>query len=237
MSARGDWSAAPDRDRGAEVASPGATQEAYGAPAGSVPTADGRVQGRPAPQYGEYAPEGWVNPVVVERERRERERAADQAPSLGTDRGRTTDRPDAARPHGARPSATAGTPVATRFGASPADFLLTVMLLAFGLVSVLQSLAFRSVAANLARQLELRYTALSDPGALVGAALVSAIGGLVLFALVAWWSVVRLRKRKRTVWVPLLGGLVASVLTLSAFLTVMLQDGHFVAWAMQNAGG
>jgi hypothetical protein len=102
---------------------------------------------------------------------------------------------------------------------------------------VLQSLAFRSVAANLARELELRYTEMSDPGALVGAALVSAIGSLVLFVLVAWWSVVRLRNRKRTVWVPLLGGLVASVLTLSAFLTVMLHDDHFVAWFMQHAGG
>ncbi|OII38256.1 hypothetical protein BIU98_14485 [Curtobacterium sp. MMLR14_010] len=207
-----------------------------GTDAGAAGASDSRPQGRPAPQYGEYAPEGWVNPVLVEQERLERQQAERDRPEQQQPASRTT---NAKRPEtrDGRAPAAAGTPVAARFGASPADFLLTVMLLAFGLVSVLQSLAFRSVAADLARELELRYTEMSDPGALVGAALVSAIGGLVVYVLVAWWSLVRLRTRRRTVWVPLLGGLVASVLTLSAFLTVMLQDDRFVAWVMQNAGG
>ena len=232
MSAPGDWSAAPDRDHGVP---PQATDTHTGASAARV--TGSRQQGRPAPQYGEYAPEGWVNPVLVEQERLERQQAERERPESQQQpapRTTTTQRPGTDT---GRAPAAGTTPVATRFGASPTDFLLTVMLLAFGLVSVLQSLAFRSVAANLGRQLELRYTALSDPGALVGAALVSAIGSLVLFVLVAWWSIARLRSRKRTVWVPLLGGFVASVLTLSAFLTVMLQDDRFVAWFMQNAGG
>lgn len=239
MSARGDWSAAPDRDRGVPPQDTGSGDGTHThTDAGAARVAGSRPEGRPAPQYGEYAPEGWVNPVLVEQERLERQQAERERPA--SQQQRPTPKTTAARQpesdSGRAPTA-AGTPVAARFGASPADFLLTVMLLAFGLVSVLQSLAFRSVAANLARQLEVRYTALSDPGALVGAALVSAIGGLVLFVLVAWWSLVRLRNRKRTVWVPLLGGLVASVVTLSAFLTVMLHDDRFVAWAMQNAGG
>jgi hypothetical protein len=229
MSARGDWTAAPDRDRGVPP-------QVTGTDAGAAGVSGSRPQGRPAPQYGEYAPEGWVNPVLVEQERLERQQAERDRPGQQQPASRTTTakRPDT---RNGRAPAAAGTPVAARFGASPADFLLTVMLLAFGLVSVLQSLAFRSVAADLARELELRYTEMSDPGALVGAALVSAIGGLVVYVLVAWWSLVRLRTRRRTVWVPLLGGLVASVLTLSAFLTVMLQDDRFVAWIMQNAGG
>jgi len=230
MSARGDWTAAPDRDRGVPPQTTATNTDASAAHG-----AGSRPQGRPAPQYGEYAPEGWVNPVLVEQERLERQQAERDRPEQQPGpRTTAAKRPDTGS---GRAPAAAGTPVAARFGASPADFLLTVMLLAFGLVSVLQSLAFRSVAANLARELELRYTEMSDPGALVGAALVSAIGSLVLFVLVAWWSVVRLRNRKRTVWVPLLGGLVASVLTLSAFLTVMLHDDHFVAWFMQHAGG
>ncbi|WP_267420694.1 MULTISPECIES: DUF6264 family protein [unclassified Curtobacterium] len=230
MSVQGDWSAAPDRDRGVPPQGTGSDT--------STGT-NSRPQGRPAPQYGEYAPEGWVNPVLVEQERLERQRAERERPEQQQQQQPAPRTVRAERPDtdAGRAPAAVGTPVAARFGASPADFLLTVMLLAFGLVSVLQSLAFRSVAANLGRQLELRYTALSDPGALVTAALVSAIGSLVLFVLVAWWSVVRLRNRKRTVWVPLLGGLVASVLTLSAFLTVMLHDDRFVAWAMQHAGG
>jgi hypothetical protein len=232
MSARGDWSAAPDRDHGVP---PQAT--ATHTDGSAAHDTGSRPQGRPAPQYGEYAPEGWVNPVLVEQERLERQQADRERPESQQQpapRTTTAGQPDA---ESRRAPAAGGTPVAARFGASPADFLLTVMLLAFGLVSVLQTLAFRSVAANLGRQLEVRYTALSDPGALVGAALVSAVGSLVLFVLVAWWSIVRLRNRKRTVWVPLLGGLVASVLTLSAFLTVMLHDDRFVAWLMQHAGG
>lgn len=209
-----DWSAVPDR----------------AAPDRAVPgradASDVRVQGRPAPQYGEYAPEGWVNPVLAEQERVEHERAASQA-SVTT------------APHSTAPTGNAAPtdgPVAARFGASPADFLLSVMLLAFGLVSVVQSLSVGTVASGVARELELRYTALSDPGALTTAAIVSALGSVVVFVLVVWWSIVRLRRRKRTVWVPLLGGVVATVVTMSAFLTVVMRDGHFMAWLVQHAG-
>jgi hypothetical protein len=58
--------------------------------------------GRPAPQYGEYAPVGWVNPVLAEQERQEqRDRehaaasaAASAARSNGTARPNRSARPD-----------------------------------------------------------------------------------------------------------------------------------------------
>jgi hypothetical protein len=235
-----------DTDRSWDaVPSPDADRDGREARGASSTTADGRVHGRPAPQYGEYAPEGWVNPVLVEQERQEREaeaRAAEQrrleAARQAAATGRAPRGPQPTRPAGIEPPGRAdeGTAGARRLGASPGDLLLTVVLFAFGLTSVVQQLAVGNVASTVAKTLEQRYTALADPQALVPAAIVSAIGGVVVLVLVAWWAVHRLRLGKRTFWVPLLGGVVASVLTTIAFMVVVMQDGQFMAWVMQHGG-
>lgn len=259
------WHGVPHRDATAVDG-----QEARITPAPSADSADaqptrpaqgGTPGGCPAPQYGEYAPEGWVNPVLVEQERQERldrERAAASGPTTGADRGdrrrgpegrtrSTGDRPDTAvRPTSAdradashRPGGRtdgAGAPV-RRLGASPVDVLLTFVLLAMGLVSVVQSLSISSVASAVRQTLETNYTALQDPGSLNGAAMVSAVGMLVVYALTLWWSVVRLRAAKRTFWVPLLGGAVATVFSTIVFVVVVFQDGGFVSALMQHAAG
>lgn len=251
---RRDASAVPDAEARAGLAASGA---------GGGPH-DGRVHGRPAPQYGEYAPAGWVNPMVVEEQRREQERAA--AGASGTTGGTTgnvsgtgagqaagrSGRPGRAVPpsapdrtgdtrraesdratSGSRPTALPG----WRFGKTPVDLLLTLVLLAMGLVSVVQALSVGTVASTVREALELRYTTLADPGSLTGAATISAGGLLVLFVLVVWWSVVRLRATKRTFWVPLLGGAVATLFSSVVFLVVVFQDHHFVAYMMQHATG
>ncbi|MDB6427659.1 DUF6264 family protein [Curtobacterium sp. 20TX0008] len=247
---RGDWSSAPDRE-------PGHVDETAlgleGRPASAAPASgrrDGRVHGTPAPEYGEYAPEGWVNPVLVEQERRDRQRreaddrarAATQGP---TDRGtaRTTRPTDRRTPGGtgAGPSrgAAAGQErptLSSRFGASQFDFVVTVALLAFGLLSVVQSLAVSDVASAVRRAFEQQGLELSDPTALSTAAAVGAIGNVVVFALVAWWSLRRLAARRWTFWVPLLGGAVASLVSLVAFAVVMFQDPGFVQVLMQQSG-
>jgi hypothetical protein len=193
--------------------------------------------GRPAPQYGEYAPEGWVNPVLVEQERQERlerERVAAAGATTtagGTPRRSTTD------DRRASTAVTGGTVRGRRLGASPVDVLLTFVLLAMGLASVVQSLSIGSVASAVRQTLETNYTALQDPGSLNGAAMISAVGMLVVFALAVWWSVVRLRAAKRTFWVPLLGGAVATVLSTVVFVVVVLQDDTFVAAMMRQAAG
>lgn len=206
---------------------------------------DGRVHGTPAPEYGEYAPDGWVNPVLVEQERREAEdraRAAAQGPADHGAAGQD-------RPTGARASGRGGTgpsrgaaagqdrpTLSSRFGASQFDFVVTVALLAFGLLSVVQSLAVSDVASAVRRAFEQQGLELSDPTALSTAAAVGAIANVVVFALVAWWSLRRLAARRWTFWVPLLGGAVASLTSLVAFSVVMFQDPGFVQVVLQQSG-
>ncbi len=239
----GDWSSAPAREPG-HVDETALGREARPTSATSAGgRADGRVHGRPAPEYGEYAPEGWVNPVLVEQQRREAEEharaareQADQpvprdAGAPDRDGGRAADRRGGA---GAR---TTGARVpSSRFGASPFDFVMTVGLLVLGLFSVLQSLAVSQVASSVRETFERQYTAFADPGALSTAAVVGAIGSVVVFALVVWWSFRRLRARRWTFWVPLLGGAVATAISVTAFIVVVLQDPGFMQSLMQQSG-
>ncbi|MBT1597403.1 DUF6264 family protein [Curtobacterium flaccumfaciens] len=242
MSGADGWSSVPRRhpaDHG--DAGVGSGQEARGtSPTSPAGPANGRPQGRPAPGYGEYAPEGWVNPVLVEQERQDRERQ-DQAKAVG---GRDAAPRDSVRTDHARPDARSGAAPAgvqrtmprSRFGRTPADFVLTVGLLAFGLVSVVQSLSVGDVASTVRRTLETQYTALNDPSALSTAAVIAAITNVVVFALVAWWSIRRLRARKRTFWVPLVGAVVATAISTIAFVVVVLQDQAFVDFMLRQSG-
>ena len=237
MSGADGWGSVPAREPGHVPDDGTAGQEARGVSLTKADSgADGRVHGRPAPAYGEYAPEGWVNPVLVEQERQERERE-----SRALREQAATDAVRDARSSGrGRPSAPTNGARAvprSRFGKTPADFVLTVGLLAFGLVSVVQSLAVGDVASTVRRTLETQYTALNDPSALSGAAAVGAIANVVVFALVAWWSISRLRARKRTFWVPVLGAVVATVVSTVAFVVVVFQDPQFVEFMMRQAGG
>lgn len=230
------------------VPSPTPTADGLEARPASPTTADGRVHGRPAPQFGEYAPEGWVNPVLVEQERQERERAAREAEQRRLDaareaaatgrapRGPRPTRGTGTEPPG-RPAGPGGATGARRLGASPGDLLITVLLLVFGATSVLQQLAVGQVASTVARTLEERYTALSDPQSLIPAAIVSAVGGIVILVLVAWWSIVRLRRGKRAAWVPLLGAVAATALSTAAYLVVVMNDPRFMTWVVQHSGG
>ncbi|MFJ4294802.1 DUF6264 family protein [Curtobacterium sp. NPDC089689] len=250
----GDWSSTPAHD-------PAAGRSAAGGPAAGSPRdglearrgpvtsaaapATGRAHGTPAPQYGEYAPEGWVNPVLVEQERQEREAASralrEQAAREATaGPGRTTD----GRPRTGRPAGTpAGTRGATdvvptsRFGASPLDFGLTVGLLVLGLWNVLGSLRVGTTASQVRQTFERQYTTFSDPSALTTAAVVIAVAAVVLFALTVWWSVRRLRARRRTFWVPLLGGVVWTAVSVTAFFVVLMQDPRMVDAMLRQASG
>lgn len=233
-------------------------REARPAPATS---ADGRPVGRPAPQYGEYAPEGWVNPVEAERERRDREAAARrrELAALEAARARQTRSGPPGRAGGGvprpgsttgpddharkRPGAGPGTGpgaapgVRSRFGASPGDLMITVLLLVFGLTTVLQQLVgIGSVASQVALQIEQRYVALANPQALVPATALSAVIGAVLFAGALWLSVIRLRRRRVTFWVPLVAGALAGLVTTIVYVVVIMHDPAFVSWIMAHRG-
>ncbi|PCN49501.1 hypothetical protein Csp2054_00620 [Curtobacterium sp. 'Ferrero'] len=224
-------------------------------PSSASAAVHGRVHGTPAPQYGEYAPEGWVNPVLVEQERLEREAEAralreqterSRAPMPGSTSGTRPApdrpagvRPDARRPAGARAGGrTSGNVVPrSRFGASPLDFGMTVGLLVLGVYSVFEALLVGDVASSMRMLVERQYTSLSDPSVLSGAAAVRAVVLVVAFVLVAWWSVRRLRARRRTFWVPLVGGAVASVLGSVPIVVVVFQDPAIQSYLHRLAAG
>jgi hypothetical protein len=213
-------------------------------------SADGRPVGRPAPQYGEYAPDGWVNPVVADRERREQEAAARRRELAASEAARVqqrrsvppvrnpADRSTGPAAPDARPSST-GAPTAhrTRFGASAGDVMATVLLLAFGLTTVLQQvIGVGRVASQVAEQIAQRYVPLADPTALVPAAAWSAIVGAVVFVGALWWSIVRLRSRKTTFWVPLAAGAFAGVFSTILYVAVIMHDSAFVCYVLSNGG-
>lgn len=241
------WSSVPAHEP-AHVPDTVDGQEARRGPAtpGDGP-APGRVQGRPAPQYGEYAPEGWVNPVLVEQERREqeersralRQQAAQDAvrdrrggPGSATRAGTPTEPGPAGPRADGRP-----VPLAARFGRSPIDFVLTVGFLAVGLWTVVESLSVGSTASTIRTVVEQQYTDLSNPAALSSAVLVRAVVLVVVFVLVAWWSIRRLRTRRWTFWVPLVGGVAATVLGMVPVMVVLFQDPQFAAHLQRMAGG
>ncbi|WIB78348.1 DUF6264 family protein [Curtobacterium sp. MCPF17_002] len=249
------WSSVPAREPG-HVPDQTDGREARHTPATSADgPASGRVQGRPAPRYGEYAPEGWVNPVLVEQERLEqeersrslRQQAAQDAvrdrrngPGSGAAAGRGTGGAGAG-PDGPTAGSGASTdrraPAAGRFGASPLDFVLTVGFLAVGLWTVLESLSVGTTASTIRTVVEQQYTDLSNPAALSSAVLVRAVVLVVVFVLVAWWSLRRLRSRRWTFWVPLVGGIAATVLGMVPVMVVLFQDPHFAAYLQRMAGG
>ncbi|MCA5922167.1 DUF6264 family protein [Curtobacterium oceanosedimentum] len=246
MSGVGNWSSVPRREPADQDPGTSVGLEARGVSTMSAPvTGDGRPQGRPAPGYGEYAPEGWVNPVLVEQERQEQERQErerqageqqDPAPVARVRDGARGGLPGRDAPSGTVPGGAQRSMARSRFGRTPADFVLTVGLLAFGLVSVVQSLSVGQVASTVRRTLETQYTELNDPSALSTAAAVVAISNVVVFALVAWWSIRRLRAQKRTFWVPLVGAVVATAVSTIAFVVVVMQDPAFVDFMLRQSG-
>ena len=240
------WSAVPAREPGHLPDAADGLEARPTAGASAEGSANGRVHGRPAPQYGEYAPEGWVNPVLVEQERREQEersRALRQQAAQEATRGRRPGTADGtvAAGRAARAETADGSgrtvPAQQGFGASPIDFVLSVGLLVIGLMTVLQGLSIGTTASTMRTYLEQQYTELSDPAALSTAVLVRAVVLVVVFALVVWWSIRRLRARRRTFWVPLVGGIVASVLGIIPVFVVILQDPAFTAYLHRMAGG
>ncbi|MDM7887175.1 DUF6264 family protein [Curtobacterium sp. RHCJP20] len=220
-------------------------------PASAAPAAarrDGRVHGTPAPDYGEYAPEGWVNPVLVEQERQaaeERRRDAgqrqDAVPRRAADpTGPAPDERDVRRtrgsrsPRGSQPAPTSAP--TSPYGASRLDFVLTVGLLFVGLWSVFGALSTGTVASVTREYVAGQFGEMSSPAALSSAAVVRVVILAAVFALVAWWSVRRLRARRWTFWVPLVGGVVASALGAVPMLVVVFQD-PTVQEAIRRASG
>jgi hypothetical protein len=192
--------------------------------------------GRPAPQYGEYAPEGWVNPVLVEAERREAEArrlAEQQGQAVGSPAGERGVPQVAGRAVGGPPER-AGVRRRTR----PGDVIITGCLFLIGLITVIQGLTnVTGVAANVASTIAKQYTQLAHPSALVGAAAWCGAGQAALFVLAVWWAIVRIRRGKTAFWIPLVAGVVATAGSGFVYFAVILHDPSFAAWFATHPAG
>lgn len=177
---------------------------------------------RPRPQYGEYAtPE-----EQRARIRRPEPAAVPQAPA--PDRA-----PYVPHPPTPRPTTTAARPSRT------ADRVITLALLAYGLVTVLTAVpqlldfaAFAEAWMEMAGiEEEFTNTAQGAQFGAIGAVVFAA--GWVLTALISWRS---LSRRRLTWWIPLVGAIV-TFLAVSSLLTVPLLGDPAIARHFSGLGG
>lgn len=204
-----------------------------------LPTSD-RVEGRPAPQYGEYAPPGWVSPVAPEPT--ETESAVD--PKTGQEvapHGPITSRqgptgpipPDARQRFDAPPPSGApqtSNPIATvrRYAFNR---FATMLLVVYGAFDVFRS-AFE------AKQFAARYVSefrglgyitgtFESSDALTNVALVSAFVSLPLFLIAVVVAIRRLRAGRNSWLVLLITGAVVNIVTGLAVVAVVMGDPSF----------
>jgi hypothetical protein len=201
-----------------------------------------RVEGRPAPGYGEYAPPGWVSPVASVDQAEPSETAQDPA---ATSAVRTDPRrpgqpgPDSRGPGHAgaydAPPPT-GRPVpgppprAVRAGSF--NRFATFVLLAYGLYFVirgaLETSQFVTSYVEEFRTFGYIEGTFQSGATLHAVAVVSAVGSVAAFLLVAIFAIRRLRAGKRSWVVLLVAGLLANLITGIAVVSVLMNDPSFV---------
>lgn len=168
-------------------------------PPGSSPPED--PVPRPKPQYGEYAPPGWVSPYELEQ-RQERERARrEQQESRDLDSGLT------------RPAFDTGTGAAPGLQqAPPWDRPLTNVLLAIGMAGMLFGVYGGAMLPTVIEQAGiLQDVDLTPPPWTQAAGIAVAVAQIVLYALAVIGSRVRLNAGRRAFWVPLAAGVLAAI--------------------------
>ena len=178
-----------------------AEQPAPGAPAASPASREER----PRPQYGEYAPEGWTwQPPPGET-------TSDPAPQMATP---PTPRAARAHPapsvHGTRPD-------------RPADRAVTILLLVVGVLGVWLAVG---VLQAMPQSIELLHTQEGidpyTPGPEIpGLILAGSIVQIVIWVIAAVGSIVLMRARRPSFWLPLAAGVIAA-LALFVFTAIAL---------------
>lgn len=193
------------------------------------------------PEYGEYAPEGWVSPIAGENAQPESAQGSTDAPRQSA----TREQPGAEVPRnlGVGSPAAPHAPVPVQHSAhapgaplpppspqpektgSMADRIITILLLVFGAVGALQfALGMLSLGAQLEIVAEmLGAESVTAPASMGVLQTVGAIAVLTIYAVALIWSVQRLRVKKLTFWVPLAAGALALVLVvIFGVISVML---------------
>jgi uncharacterized membrane protein YhaH (DUF805 family) len=195
---------------------------------------------RPRPRYGEYAPEGWVSPVPTAdaappAPQGEQAPVASsgtqpwvQPPQQGQGRG-------GAQPYPGQPT---GAPVLST--GRRVDRIATFVLLGLAGYNVISNVVLVS---GFSRSLLSAFTAAGYPvddfsrqAELQQAGGAIAIVSLVVFVPMIVLTVRRLRAGKITFWVPLVAGVVVTVVQMVLVLSVFLGDPAFVQSLLDGAG-
>ncbi|MCJ0700006.1 DUF6264 family protein [Frigoribacterium faeni] len=188
---------------------------------------------RPRPRYGEYAPEGWVNPVAP---------VETQTPPPGRSDG-TAPTPQAGPRDATTPGAWGAPPrpgAGDLSGARRFDRVATFVLLGIGLYSVISNVVMASTFSSTL------LSALSGAGystdaftgqeALQRSGVIIAVLTVAVFAITLMWSIRRLAARKVTFWVPLSAGVLMSIVQMVLVLGVLFGDAAFVQSILDGSG-
>ncbi|AMM20246.1 hypothetical protein AX769_08820 [Frondihabitans sp. PAMC 28766] len=204
------------------------------------PGSDGRVTGVQAPEYGEYAPAGWVNPVAPVDEPEAPDATAPgqigtstrppEAPRGYNDGGyRATTRFDAPPPTGEPvpgPPPTAARP-------KPFNGFATFFLIVYGVYRVvsdaLSTGGFADTYVAQFKRMGYLHGTFQNMSDLHTVALVSAFVSVPLFLIVCVVALRRLRAGKNSWLVLLVAGLVVNVTTGIAVVVVVMNDPSFAA--------
>jgi len=185
---------------------------------------------RPRPQYGEYAPEGWVSPVADAAAAREAELAAKAADSRVVDA-----RPGAAPATQAAPTAGTATPAGLSTGRR-VDRIATLALIGLAVYNVVGNVVlvpnFAATLLDLLRGNGYDVDTFTSQPALQTAGAVIAVTSLVVFVVMLWWTLRRLRAGRLSFFVPLAAGVLVTAVQVIAVFSVVLGDAAFVQSVM-----
>lgn len=185
---------------------------------------------RPRPRYGEYAPEGWVSPVADAAAARESELAAKAAESRAVDA-----RPGAAPATQAAPTAGPATPAGLSTGRR-VDRIATLALIGLAVYNVVGNVVlvpnFSATLLDLLRRSGYDVDTFTSQAGLQTAGAVIAVTSLVVFVVMLWWSLRRLRAGRLSFFVPLAAGVLVTAVQLVAVFSVVLGDAAFVQSVM-----
>jgi hypothetical protein len=173
---------------------------------------------RPKPQYGELAPPGWTwqpppDPYAEPEKAPEDEQTAPA-------------RPQWAPPTGARSASPAPRPTPGKRPRRGGDLVATIALLVFGLFSVINNVITLFDLDSFLRQFAAIYD-LQDytpNGDYAAAGVGVGIFWIVLYLATVWLSVLSLRARRLTFWIPLVAGVVATLSATTLYLIALLSD-------------
>lgn len=182
---------------------------------------------RPKPQYGEYAPPGWVSPVPPAAPADSDQRAGSDSRAGSHSRAGTDPR--------------AGARVSPQGSARPRrnwDLFLTVGLLAIGVFNVVSGFfSFRDLPGMLTELYRSQGIAPYTEVGLahtVGTAI--SVSQVVVLLVTIWASFLALKKKRLAFYWPLVGFVVTMLTTLVLILVAMFGDPAFMTFVNNQSG-